>query len=189
MRLLQGYGLTLRQLQHGDIERVRQWRNDPKVSAYMAFRGHITKEQQEQWFKSIDNDENHFFIIEMHGEDVGLCELKQIDRTKQTAEGGIFIHDEKFRNSPYCVAVAVMVSEYGFGKLRLEKIYAQILDDNTRAIRFNKTLGYRLWQSGDSGKSVYFLTPEAFEKANARLKPGLDKLLARTKAVENFAAG
>ena len=46
MRILQGYGLTLRQLEEKDIEMVRQWRNDPQVSDYMAFRGHISRQQQ-----------------------------------------------------------------------------------------------------------------------------------------------
>lgn len=178
MRILQGYGLTLRQLQLEDIEMVRQWRNDPSVSSYMAFRGHISKEQQEAWFKKVDNEENHFFIINLNGESVGLCELKKINSTNRTAEGGIFVYDERFRNSPHCVAVAVFVSEYGFGQLGLVRIYAQILDNNLRAIRFNKMLGYEFLESGEEGKSVYFLTEPAFQKACAKIKPSLDKMLA-----------
>ena len=178
MRILQGYGLILRQLHHGDIEMVRQWRNDPKVSSFMAFRSHISKEQQEAWFKTVDNEDNHFFIINLDGESVGLCELKKVNRTNRIAEGGIFVFEERFRNSPYCVAVVVLLNEYGFGHLGLERIYAQILDDNLRAIRFNKMLGYEFLESGDAGKSLYFLTKEAFRKASAKIKPALDKILA-----------
>ena len=178
MRILKGYGLTLRQLQYEDIEMVRQWRNDPRVSSYMAFRNHISKEQQEVWFNSVDNEENHFFIIDLNGESVGLCELKKINRTNRIAEGGIFVFEERFRNSPYCVAVVVLLNEYGFGHLGLERIYAQILDDNPRAIRFNKMLGYEFLESGDAGKCVYFLTKEAFRKSSAKIKPALDKILA-----------
>ena len=178
MRILQGYGLTLRQLEEKDIEMVRQWRNAPQVSAYMAFRGHISRQQQTEWFKAINNENNHFFIIELAETPIGLCELKKIDWIDRTAEGGIFIKDEQFRNSVHCVASAVLVCEYGFGELGLERIYAQILDDNVRAIRFNTMLGYRLLQSGESGKSIYFLTAEAFQKACTTLKPGLDRIVA-----------
>jgi RimJ/RimL family protein N-acetyltransferase len=177
MRTLQGYGLTLRQLQHEDIEKVRQWRNDPRVSVYMAFRGQISEEQQEVWFRSIDNEENHFFIIDLAGGPVGLCELKKIDRAAGSAEGGIFVHDEKFRNSPYCAAAVLLLNEHGFGQLGLERIYAQILDNNTRAIRFNKMLGYELLEPTDSGKSIYFLTKEAFRTASSNIRRGLEKIL------------
>ena len=176
MRILQGYGLTLRQLEERDIEMVRQWRNDPQVSDYMAFRGHISRQQQTEWFKAVNNENNHFFIIELAGTPIGLCELKKIDWTERTAEGGIFIKDEQFRNSVHGVASVVLLCEYGFGELGLARIYAQILDENARAIRFNTMLGYQLLRSGEAGKSVYFLTAEAFQRACAKLKPGLDKI-------------
>jgi RimJ/RimL family protein N-acetyltransferase len=183
MRTLHGYGLTLRQLQHQDIEMVRQWRNDPRVSAYMAFRGQISTEQQEVWFKSIDNEQNHFFVIDLAGEPVGLCELKKHDRTARSAEGGIFIHNEQFRTSPYCVAAALLLNDFGFERLRLERIYAQILDENTRAIRFNKMLGYELLEPTYSGKSIYFLTKEAFRRASSNIRRGLEKILPGNEVV------
>jgi hypothetical protein len=74
------------------------------------------------------------------------------------------------------VASVVLLCEYGFGELGLARIYAQILDDNARAIRFNTMLGYQLLRSGEAGKSVYFLTAEAFQGACSKLKPGLDKI-------------
>jgi UDP-4-amino-4,6-dideoxy-N-acetyl-beta-L-altrosamine N-acetyltransferase len=176
MRIIRGYGLTLRQLQHEDIEMVRLWRNDPKVSSFMAFREHISKEQQEAWFKSVDNENNHFFIIEASSGPVGMCELKKIDPKQMTAEGGIFFHDEQVRNSPQCVAAVVLLSEYGFERLGLRQIYAQILDENVRAIRFNKCMGYELLRKGEAGKSVYVLTGDSFRTASSRLKAGLQNM-------------
>jgi RimJ/RimL family protein N-acetyltransferase len=178
MRTLKGYGITLQQLQHTDIEMVRQWRNDPKVSSFMAFRDHISEEQQEMWFESINNEQNHFFIIYNEVMPVGMCELKKIDLSLRTAEGGVFFYDEDFRNSPYCVGVAVLLSGYGFNDLKLQKIYAQILDDNTRAIRFNKFLGYEFLEKGETGKSIYVLTEDSFKKATAKIKPSLERMIA-----------
>jgi RimJ/RimL family protein N-acetyltransferase len=178
MRTLKGYGITLRQLQHKDIEMVRQWRNDPKVSAFMAFRDHISEEQQEKWFESINNENNHFFITYFQEIPVGMCELKKIDWSLRTAEGGIFFYDEDFRNSPYCVGVALLVSGYGFNDLKLKKIYAQIIDGNTRAIRFNKFLGYEFVEKGEAGKSAYVLSEDSFKKATAKIKPALERMIA-----------
>jgi UDP-4-amino-4,6-dideoxy-N-acetyl-beta-L-altrosamine N-acetyltransferase len=189
MRIIRGYGLALRQLQHDDIEMVRRWRNDPKVSSFMAFREHISKEQQEAWFKSVDNENNHFFIIEDPSGPVGMCELKKIDREKFSAEGGIFFYDEQTRNSPQCVAVAVLVSDYGFKRLGLLKIYAQILDDNPRAIRFNKCLGYELVEQGEAGKSVYVLTADSFRKASAKIKQGLRIMLGQNSGEKAAIVG
>jgi UDP-4-amino-4,6-dideoxy-N-acetyl-beta-L-altrosamine N-acetyltransferase len=176
MRIICGFGLTLRQLQLEDIEMVRLWRNDPSVSSHMLTQDHISKPQQERWFRSVDNESNHLFIIELSQGPVGMCGLKKIDRENMSAEGIIYIYDEKFRNSPHCVAVAVMLGDYAFRQLDLKTIYAQILDKNVRAVRFNKLLGNRLLSKGEGGLSTYILTRDSFRTASAKIRPSLDKM-------------
>ena len=53
--------MRLVRLRHCDIELVRHWRNDPKISQHMAYREHITREMQERWFETVNNNRNFYF--------------------------------------------------------------------------------------------------------------------------------
>ncbi len=63
------YGITLNRLREDDIELLRQWRNSPQINQFMEYRGNITPEMQRDWFRSVDNFDNFYFIIEYQGEE------------------------------------------------------------------------------------------------------------------------
>ena len=48
--MLQKENVVLRRVENKDIEMIRNWRNDPKISQYMSFRDYITPEMQKKWF-------------------------------------------------------------------------------------------------------------------------------------------
>ena len=139
---LEKYGVVLSRLSHDEIEMVRNWRNDPKVSRYMEFREYITPEMQEKWFQKIDNDTNYFFIIEYEGEKIGLINIKDIDYEKKTGEGGVFIYNEEYLNSDVSFRASLSSIDFFFETLNLERFIAHILSDNKRAIKYNLMLGF-----------------------------------------------
>ena len=71
--------LRLSRLTIDDIETVRNWRNDPRISRFMPAKGFITPEKQLEWFKSINNNNNYYFIIAFDDRKIGLAEAKKID--------------------------------------------------------------------------------------------------------------
>ncbi|WP_291321196.1 GNAT family N-acetyltransferase [Desulfonatronospira sp.] len=177
MKTLQGYGVTLEPVKHSDIEMVRNWRNDPNVAGFMHFRDHITREMQEKWFQSINSPSNAYFIIFIDNRPVGMTELKKIDHAQKTAEGGIFFHDSTLRHSIYPYAVILLRNRFGFNDLKLNSLYAHILDDNHRAIRFNRSLGYiPTEQCEEPGKRLYILTRDRFFESVAKYRNILEKL-------------
>ncbi len=177
MKILKGYGVTLTPLQHSDIEMVRNWRNDPGVAGFMHYREYITQEMQEEWFQSINNQSNAFFVISIDDKPVGMTELKKIDHNQKSAEGGIFFHDSTFHNSIYPYAVIFLRNGFGFNHLKLNSLYAYILDDNYRAIRFNRSLGYiPTDQVEGMSKRLYVLTRDRFFESVAKYRNILDKI-------------
>ena len=48
--------ISLRILQEDDIELVRKWRNSSSVASYMYNESVITKKEQKNWFKKINNE-------------------------------------------------------------------------------------------------------------------------------------
>jgi len=155
-----------------DIELVRTWRNDEKISRYMEYREHITIEMQQDWFRSISNDSNFYFII-MYGElKVGLANIKNIDWNKRCGEVGAFIYDDSYLNSllPYIVSLKRL--EMDFEEFGLHYVYAHILKTNKRAIRFNKSFGFQLVSNQEHIENQrYILTRENYEKSLKSLKP------------------
>jgi UDP-4-amino-4,6-dideoxy-N-acetyl-beta-L-altrosamine N-acetyltransferase len=142
--LIEGYGIRLMRLTKEDIELVRQWRNSQLIKQFMEFREEITSKQQTEWFNSINNIYNNYFIIEVKGEKIGLINGSQIDwELKETKSGGIFIWNEMYWETKTPLASALLLTDTSV-ILGLEKTYAKILNDNKKAIAFNKALGYKL---------------------------------------------
>jgi RimJ/RimL family protein N-acetyltransferase len=136
MKLSNGV-ITLKRVTFDDIEMIRNWRNDPKISQYMFSRDYITKEMQIKWFERINNQFNYFFIILYKTNKIGLCELKNIDYHYYTAEAGMFIYDDKYRNGIVPYASILLLMDFAFYRIKIKKIIIKILDENKRAIRFN----------------------------------------------------
>jgi len=162
------YGITLRRLTSDKIELVRNWRNDPKISQYMFFKEYITPEMQLEWFSKINNDLNYYFIIEFNKQEIGLVNIKNIDKEKKCGEGGIFIFVDEYLNSDIPFRVAFCNLDFAFEELKLDYIYAQIIPENKRAVQFNKALGHEIKTSEDGNSVFATLTKDNYYKQRNR---------------------
>jgi UDP-4-amino-4,6-dideoxy-N-acetyl-beta-L-altrosamine N-acetyltransferase len=179
--IIEKYGITLSQLQEADIQLVRQWRNDPEVGRFLLTQTNITEEQQEKWFKSLDTEHNKYFIIKYKEKKIGLCQLRFIDFKEETAEPGIFIYEEKYRNSILGFQAIFSLLDYAFYDLELEMVYADFLDSNQRAIKFNEAFGFEMADNGEEGEDKgykrYTLTKGNYRKKSKNLKESIIKRL------------
>ena len=166
-------------LREEDIELVRQWRNSPSISQFMEFRGHITPENQLEWFRSIHNVHNLYFIIEYENKKVGLINGKNIDWDERTMEVGIFFWDESLYSTPLPVLVSLVFSEMGVVHSNLSAT-ARILRTNTRAIRYNHELGFELCEGQENEvNQKYFLSRENYLRKARRLRKAFFTLINR----------
>jgi UDP-4-amino-4,6-dideoxy-N-acetyl-beta-L-altrosamine N-acetyltransferase len=145
MLILEQYGVRLIRLQEEDIELVRYWRNQSDIANYMEYKNYITPEAQKNWFKSISNKYNYYFIIEFEGKKVGLINAKNYDPNTGFGEGGIFIWDKDYINSFAAPFSSLCMLNFMLLKVSFSrKSRVRILRNNERAIQYNKLLGYRL---------------------------------------------
>jgi RimJ/RimL family protein N-acetyltransferase len=175
--IITGFGVTLIRLQHADIEMVRVHRNSPEISQFMEFRQEISKEQQEIWFQSINTKFNNYFIIDFRGIKIGLIYGAGINwETKETLNGGIFIWDQKWMETPVPLSASLLLTEISF-LLGLERTYIKVLRDNLRAIAFNKNLGYTLLPDQETIlNQSYVLTKENYYKKAERFRESFVKM-------------
>lgn len=146
------YDVTLKRLTEEKIETVRIWRNDPKISQYMEYREEITSDMQKKWFKTIDNDNNLYYIIEYKDEEIGLINIKDLDTGKRSGESGVFIYADQFLNTDIAYRAHLCLFDYYFLEMGYEELHAHILDFNKRASRLCEFIGYK--QIGDSSYSL-----------------------------------
>ncbi|MCF8234551.1 MAG: GNAT family N-acetyltransferase [Bacteroidales bacterium] len=163
MQFKKGY-ITLERLKEKDIELVRRWRNCSKISQFMEYREHITKEMQKAWFRSINNTSNLYLLIYYKGKKIGLANGKNFDWHARTVEGGIFIWDKQYQGTEVPVFVFLILSDLLINVFNLTS-HGRILKGNKRAQRFNKLLGYELCEGQENIENqLYKLTPGTYAR-------------------------
>ena len=172
MFVLKKYGIVLQRLIESDVELVRQWRNDPHIRKNMAYRKHINEAQQKKWFASINNAYNYYFLIIYQGEKIGVINAKNYDPQTRIGEGGIFIWQQRYWDSPVPTLASLVLLEAVFEQLDIiDKSVIRIMSNNIRAIRYNRLLGYvRLPGQEHQTYQFYILTKEDYLRKAARLK-------------------
>jgi RimJ/RimL family protein N-acetyltransferase len=171
------YGITLSHLREEDIEMVRQWRNDPVVVANYEYREYITPEMQQAWFRSVNNTNNLYTIIGFQGEKIGVINLKDINWEEQTTEGGIFIPDPKYHETPVTSIVSYMTTEILFGLFNWKVARAHVLKENKPIQSFVRQLGYELSPGQEEiNNQEYFLTREKFGQMAPRIRKAIHAL-------------
>ena len=171
--------IRLIRLRREDIELVRQWRNSPAINRYMEYRGYISREQQEEWYESVNNDTNLYFIIEHEYKKIGMINARDINWEEKSCESGVFYWDEGVYNTPVPIMVAMILSET-FVEIFEMKVYARILRSNKRAIRYNTFMGFRLCEGQENVENqLYYLDRESYLKKAGKVRQAFYLLIER----------
>lgn len=110
----------------------------------MEYREEITPQMQKKWFESINNDKNLYYIIIYKNVEVGLINIKDIDKEKSEGESGVFIYEDRFLNSDISYRAHLCLFDYYFIDLNYKKLHAHVLASNKRASRLTLFMGYKL---------------------------------------------
>ena len=170
-----GYGVVLERLKEADLEMVRRWRTSPEISRYMLYQEPITPEMQREWFASLDPQRDLFFVVKHGGVPCGLSDMKRIDWDEGTNVGGIFMVPE-YWNTDVPMRVTFAATDYAFNVLGLRATLCSVLKTNSRAVRFNLAVGYRILNSDDAGPAYEMrMDREDYKRATKRLRAYLQK--------------
>jgi len=171
------YGIVLERLREEDIELVRMWRNSDPVRLNMNYQELISAEQQQTWFRSVNNLQNNYMMIHYEGRKIGLLNDKNIDWDEKSSESGLFLGERSYYNTfvPYLVSLAGIETTFYF--LNWNRQTAHIMRSNKNAIEFNRHLGYGL----TSGQELldhqqYEVTRESFEYSSGKIRKAVRAL-------------
>lgn len=169
------YGVTLKPLTQDMLEQVREWRNSPEIAQHMLDQRLISAEQQQAWFQGLNGDSSRFYwVVWFKEEAIGVVSLLNINQQTKTAEPGMYIVPERYRNNivPFCVAFAL--NDYAFEELGLEQLLGKIFADNDASLRFHETSGYV-----QTGQRQF--VPLQENTASTKNIPGVKNTAATTK--------
>lgn len=142
---LHQYDITLKRVERSDIELIRKWRNHPEIRSTMSYRRNISASQQEKWFDRVNNKLNYYFLIIVDGSYIGVINCKEVNLQEEYGEGGIFIWDENYLNTPYPVFASIILLDFIFNVLKIgDKSFVRVLPENGKAIAYNRGFGYAL---------------------------------------------
>jgi len=166
------YGITLNRLRKEDLEFVREKRNSERNGSNVDFHDEITPEMQLEWYDSINNAENFYYIIEYKGAKIGMLNNKKIDWKARTSESSLFLWDKSLGDTIVPTLVSLCLIETAFYYLNWNVCYIRIHSDNHKAIENAGILGYELTEGKETVENhLYYLTRELFEtKAKKILK-------------------
>ena len=134
--------LFLRPLKQSDIELLRKWRNDQKISRFFRKIGFISAEQQLQWYqKYLINENDYYWAIVENYKTIGALSIYDISDTNAEI-GRIMIGDINARGKGYGYKSLIMAMKIGFQRLGLQAFQLNVHEKNIRALRIYERAGF-----------------------------------------------
>jgi RimJ/RimL family protein N-acetyltransferase len=147
--MVRGRDVFLRPAERADLPDFVRWLNEADMTAGLTTRAPLSLPLEERWFEGMlehhGRDTYHFVICLLaDGRAIGVTSLFEIDTVNGQAGFGIFIGDESMRNRGYGTDALAAIVDFGFGELRLERIWLDVFTDNPRAKRSYEKAGFTL---------------------------------------------
>jgi len=138
--------IRLRPLSQNDLKLKVNWINDPEVSKYLHYELPLRLNKTRKWFENIADDKSRYdFTIETKDKKaIGLIGFIGINYTHKTAEFYIAIGEKTFWNKGYATQALSALVKWGFGELKLEKIWAITRKYNFASIALMHKIGFQI---------------------------------------------
>ncbi|HEX9634096.1 MAG TPA: GNAT family protein [Candidatus Limnocylindria bacterium] len=137
----------LRPAERADLPTFVRWLTDAEVTKHLAIRSPISQAMEEKWFDQMvekqGKDHYHFVICLIDGDvPIGATDLRDIDLENGNAGFGIVIGEKAEWNKGYGTETLQAISDFGFGQLRLERIYLEVYAPNKAGQRAYQKAGF-----------------------------------------------
>jgi diamine N-acetyltransferase len=137
----------LRPAERDDLPMFVRWLTDARTTRTLALRSPLSLALEEGWFERLvqrqGQDVWHFVIcLVADGRPVGALDLHELDLVNGSAGLGIVIGDPADTNRGFGSDALRALIAFGFGELRLERIWLDVYDFNERARHVYERAGF-----------------------------------------------
>lgn len=142
--VIEGQDIYLRLMNEEDTDNIIKWRNSDFVRRNFIYQNPFTKEGHKNWVRTmIDTGKAiQFIICTKEAGPIGSVYLRDIDRTHNKAEYGIFIGEKEALGRGYGTQAARLMIDYAFEKVKLHKLMLRVLAENEQARRSYEKAGF-----------------------------------------------
>lgn len=144
---IHGRLVFLRPGERADIPLFVRWLGDARTTEHLALRSPISQAMEERWFEDMLDHQGRdrwFFVIARleDGRAVGSIDLHALDLTNGSAGLGVLIGDPADTSQGYGSDAIRALLGFGFGELRLERIWLDVYEDNARGRHVYDRIGF-----------------------------------------------
>ena len=156
--VIRGERVYLRAAERSDIPTFVSWFNDGETLAYLSMRAPMSEAAEEGWFDRMlagQGKEGYFFVICRLGDGrpIGSLGLFALDETNGSAGVGIALGEKQLWGQGLGTDALRALLDFGFGELRLERIWLDVYDFNDRGRRSYEKCGFVL--EGTKRRAMY----------------------------------
>jgi diamine N-acetyltransferase len=147
--IIRGELVYLRAPERSDVPAFVRWFNDADVLENLAMYAPMSEAAEGVWFDRMlerqGSTDYHFVICLLaDGRAIGTAGLHGLDLTNGTAEFGIAIGEKDEWSKGYGTDTLRAICDFGFGRLRLERIGLMVYEGNVRGRRAYEKAGFTL---------------------------------------------
>jgi diamine N-acetyltransferase len=145
--MLRGELVALRPAERSDIPLFVRWLSDAEVTRSLLIRAPLSIAMEEQWFAAMlehqGRSDHHYVICTLaDGRPIGTCGLHQVDLDNGSAAFGIQIGEPSEWGRGYGTDALRAICDFGFGELRLERVWLDVYQGNDRGRRSYEKAGF-----------------------------------------------
>lgn len=154
-----GSMINFRLVNQEDLRIIRDWRNAQGIREYNTQFTLLDMLNQIKWFKQVSNknsDRIMFMIVNKKSKPIGICGLIKIDKENQSGDIAIILGNQQIHGRGIGTEALNMLLKYGFEKLQLHRIEAEVFSFNEISIKLFTKLFFEhdatkrdsLWRNG-----------------------------------------
>lgn len=150
--------IHLKKITKKDLPVIIEWRNKEGIRDYNTQFMLLNLITQEKWFDQIKkiNNRKMFLINYKNQKSIGICGLINLDLQNHNAEIAIIIGERKFQGKGLGKETLINLLNYGFQKLNLHRISADVFEFNVTSQKIFEALDFqyeysarqKLWRRG-----------------------------------------
>jgi len=125
------------------LDTILSWRNQDRIRKNMYNEKIITMEEHQQWIQHILQSKNDVYLLFfMDDIPTGLVYFNRINYKHEHCYWGFYIgRDDAAKGSG--TIMATLAFDYAYKKLKMNKIYGEILAYNLASVKFHEKLGFK----------------------------------------------
>ena len=144
--------LLIREIEFVDSEMLVKWRSNPEITQFFFNPEPLTLEKHLKWFERYTTNETRidFIILEKESHmPVGTVGLQNIDMDSKQCSVAYMIGETSARGKGYAVEAIQEVCNFAFKEFSLQKIHAEIQEDNIASKKMVQKIGFKYQEAAD----------------------------------------